>query len=208
MKSKKPTSKSTIAHYESNADNLIATYESAEMNNLYAFLLSNIQPNSKVLDIGFGSGRDLAFLQHNGFDIWGIDPSRKFVDHAKERFPDISNHFFQTSLPNLDIPKEVLHSFDTVILIAIWMHLPKETYIDSINSICSLLKPQGKIILSYSVTAREKETERYFENVDTRLLQTLFKEQGCTKINSITNGDGLKEREITWVTEAYSYDKF
>ena len=208
MKSKKPTSKSTIAHYESNSDNLIAAYESADMNNLHTFFLLNLSPQSKVLDIGFGSGRDLAFLQNSGFDIWGIDPSQKFVDHAKERFNNISDHFFKASLPDLDIPKELLHSFDNVILIAVWMHLPRKIYEDAIKSLCFLLKPHGKIILSYSITPRSGETERFFENVDSNMLQTFFERHGCTKVDTITNKDGLGEREITWVTEVYIYDKF
>ncbi len=207
MNSKKPSSQSTISYYESNSDNLIAVYESAEMDNLHTFLLSNLQPNSKVLDIGFGSGRDLSFLQAHGFDIWGIDPSQKFVDHAKKRFSDISDHFFNTSLPNLNVPQELLHSFDNITLIAVWMHLPKAVQAEAIKSLCSLLKPKGRIILSYSVTARAEETERYFEDIDSNILQTLFKGHRCKQVSKISNKDGLGEREITWVTEAYTYDK-
>jgi len=199
---------STIAYYECNSHTLISSYETANMSELHAFLLSNLSPQSKILDIGFGSGRDLYFLKKHGFPIWGIDPSQKFVDHAKKRFPDISDHFFKASLPDLDIPKELLHSFDSVILIAVWMHLPKEMYAASIKSLCSLLKPQGIVILSYSITPRADSTERYFENVDSNILQTLFEKHGCTKVSTITNNDGLGEREITWVTEAYRYDKF
>ena len=199
---------STASYYDTNSNKLIASYETANMSKLYSFLLSHITLKSNVLDIGFGSGRDLSFLQKNGFDIWGIDPSQKFVDHAKERFSNISDHFFKASLPNLNIPKKLQHSFDSIILIAVWMHLPKEMYADSIKSLCSLLMPHGKVILSYSITQRIGETERYFENVDSDLLQTLFEEHGCTKMNTVTNKDGLGKREITWVTEAYSYDKF
>ncbi len=208
MNSEKSYIDSTISYYNRTADNLIHSYEAADMSELYTFLLSNLSPQSKVLDIGFGSGRDLAFLQNNGFDIWGIDPSQKFVDHAKERFSDTSDHFFTGSLPHLDIPKGLLHSFDSVILIAVWMHLPKEIYSDAIKLLCTLLKPHGKVILSYSITKRVGETERFFENVDSDMLQALFKEHGCTKIATTTNKDGLGEREITWATEAYIYDKF
>jgi len=207
MNSTAPSPASTISYYDNAANTLISSYEAAKMSNLHAFLVSNLTPNSKILDIGFGSGRDLAFLQQNGFEIWGIDPAQKFVDHAKKRFPDIADHFFKTSLPNLDIPKELHHSFDAIILIAVWMHLPKNMYADAIKSLCSLLKPQGKIILSYSVTPRSGETKRYFEDVDRAFLQALFKEYECTKVSIITNKDGLGKREIIWVTEAYSYDK-
>jgi cyclopropane fatty-acyl-phospholipid synthase-like methyltransferase len=208
MNSEKPSSASTITYYESNSNDLITSYETADMSNLHAFLLSNLFPNSRVLDIGFGSGRDLAFLRDNNFDVWGIDPAQKFVDHAKERFSDISDHFFTATLPDLDIPKELQHSFDSIILIAVWMHLPEEMYTDSIKSLCSLLKSEGKIILSYSITPRAGETERYFKDINSDLLQALFEEHGCTKISNTTNKDGLGKREITWVTEAYSYDKF
>ena len=88
------------------------------------------------------------------------------------------------------------------------MHLPKNMYEDSIKSLCSLLKPHGKIVMSYGVTPRREETERYFEEVDNVRLETLFNKCGCTKKSSVTNQDGLKEREIMWTTEVYSYDKF
>ena len=206
MHSEKPGLDSTILYYDNTADKLISSYETADMSELHSFLVSNLSSKSKVLDIGFGSGRDLAFLKKYGFDIWGIDPSQKFVDYTKERFPDIPDHFFKASLPDLDIPKELLHSFNSVILIAVWMHLPKKMYEDSIKSICSLLQPKGTVILSYSITPRIGEIERYFENVDSDMLQVLFEKYGCKKVATTTNKDGLGEREITWVTEVYKYD--
>ena len=208
MNSKKSNLDTTISYYNRTADSLIPTYETAEMSKLHSFLLLNLVPNSNVLDIGFGSGRDLAFLQKHGFNIWGIDPIEQFVDHAKERFSNITDHFFKASLPNLNIPQKLQHSFDNIILIAVWMHLPKEIHEDVIKSLCFLLKPHGKVILSYSITPRIGETERFFENVDGDTIQALFETYGYAKVDTITNKDGLGEREITWVTEAYRYDKF
>jgi len=208
MKKNDPYLSQTINYYNKTADDLVVAYEHANMSDLHTCLLTNLRHGSKVLDIGFGSGRDLFFLEQNGYDIWGVDPSHKFVKYAKKRFSAISDHFFKASLPDLIVPKELLHSFDSVILIAVWMHLPKEIYEYSIKSICSLLKPQGKIILSYSVTHRMGETERYFENVDGDMIKVLFEKHGCTKTTTTENKDGLGEREIIWVTEVYCYDQF
>lgn len=199
--------KSTIKYYNQTAQELIPIYDNAEMSTFYHILLENLTPKGSVLDIGFGSGRDLDFLKDKGFEVWGADPSQEFVDNAKKRFNDISNRFFNTSLPNLNLPEELQHSFENIILIAVWMHLPKSTYSSSISSLCSFLKPNGKIVLSYSTTPREEISERYFENIDSKLLQSLFEEHGCTQISHSTNSDGLGEREITWVTEVYNYDK-
>ena len=200
--------KSTINYYDKTAQELIPMYETAEMSEFYPILLENLFPKAKILDIGFGSGRDLAFLKDKEFEVWGADPSQQFVDHAKKRFSDISNHFFKTSLPNLNLPEELQHSFDTIILIAVWMHLPKSTYEPSISSLSSFLKPHGKIILSYSITPREEISKRYFENIDSYLIKSLFEKHGYVQISKNTNRDGLDEREITWVTEVYNYDKF
>jgi SAM-dependent methyltransferase len=198
---------STIHHYENNADEFIASYESADMSVLHRTIVDHLDEGSKLLDIGFGSGRDLAFLKENGFDIWGADPSEKFVGHAQRRFPDISNHFYCTALPNLALPSELKRSFDAVILIAVWMHLPQSTYEDAIRSLCTFLKPGGTLILSYSITQRDEKSERYFEDIDREFLQELFKKDNCHLTASHTNSDGLSERDIIWVTEVYTFQK-
>lgn len=208
MKTKDIYLNTTIKYYEKLANELINTYELADMKELHNFLISHLEPHSKVIDIGFGSGRDLAFLKQQGFDIWGIDPSEKFVTYAKNRFYNISHHFIKGKLPHLNIPQELLRSFDAIVSIAVWMHLPKETYSESIKSLCLLLKPYGKIILSYSITPRTNESERFFEDIDRSLLKRLFEQAGYRLIENISTKDGLENREIAWITEVYSYDKF
>lgn len=197
----------TIDFYNRSANDLRQSYDNADMSELHKLLLKILPQKSRVVDIGFGSGRDLSFLKDHGFDVWGIEPSRQFVNIAKERLPDIVDHFYQSSLPDLHISHALVHSFDAVILVAVWMHLPKAVYKDSIEKIVSLLCPSGKIIISYSVTPREGETERYFETVDSTLLEKLCKLNGCRKILQTENEDGLKNRSIRWRTEVYEYDK-
>ena len=198
---------STIKYYNKSANKLYTSYENADMSPLHKLLLSNIEPKGNVLDIGFGSARDLAFLLEKGFNIWGIDPAEEFVNKAKQRFKNTNNRFIIASLPNLNVPVSFYRNFDAVILIALWMHLPREIYKDTVEVICSFLRPNAKVIISYSITARVGETERYFEEVDSRYLQELFENNGCIKIVNSSNSDGLGNREITWITEVYQYDK-
>lgn len=207
MNSENHSLDSTISYYSNHAHSLIPSYESADMSKLHTTLLEYLTPSSKVMDIGFGSGRDLDFLQRNGFNIWGIDPSQEFVNHVKKRFPDIEDHFFKGQLPNLTIPKKLLHFFDNIILIAVWMHLPKEMYDESIKALCSLLNDKGKVVLSYSITPRKDENERYFENLDRNILLSHFEKNGFKRVAFTHNQDGLDNRDITWITEVYSYDK-
>lgn len=197
----------TTNYYDREANTLVAAYDAAEMSELHQILLSTLNPKSKIMDIGFGSGRDLSFLKEHGFDVWGIDASKEFIALARERFSDVSDHFYCAELPHLKVSKGIGHSFDAVILIAVWMHLPLSVYAESIKQICSLLQLSGKVVVSYSITPRIGETERYFENVDGILMEKLFKMNGCNKVYQSTNEDGLQSRSIIWKTEVYSYDK-
>jgi len=53
----------TTEFYNTNALQLIDRYENADMSLLHQVFLQYLPTGSKVLDIGFGSGRDLEFLK-------------------------------------------------------------------------------------------------------------------------------------------------
>lgn len=63
-------SSQTQQFYEKNSRDLIARYDSADMSALHQLLVKHIPPKSKVIDIGFGSGRDLAFLRLQGYHFY------------------------------------------------------------------------------------------------------------------------------------------
>lgn len=39
------------------------------MSTFYDIFIKNLKPDSKILDIGFGSGRDLAYADFNSFSV-------------------------------------------------------------------------------------------------------------------------------------------
>jgi len=207
MKSLEEKIQATTNFYNKSINSLYLEYEQANMSPLHQLLEANLSPHLQVLDIGFGSGRDLNFLQKHGVDIWGVDPSLEFVKKAKQRFINNEDHFIVGSLPNFNLPIEFNKKFNVIILVAVWMHIPIELYEASIREVCSLLKQKAKVIISYSITPRIGESERFFEDVDRKLLQNLFEKYGCKKLMEATNGDGLNERSIVWKTEVYQNDQ-
>ena len=192
----------TIEIYNEKAEEFIERYEKADMSALQWLMLEYLEPGSKVLDIGFGSGRDLAFLKDHGMEIWGVDPAENFVKNAKERFSVISDHFAVAGLPNLSLPEHFPEKFDAILLIAVWMHIPQEIQNESVRKICTLLKKGGRIVLSYSIGSRSDD-ERFFEDLDSEKVSTMFEENGCKKIHENSNRDGLGRDSITWITEIY-----
>jgi len=195
----------TTEFYNNNALQLIERYDNANLSSLHHIFLQYIPNNSNILDIGFGSGRDLKFLKDNGYNIWGIDPSEKFIDNAKKRFADISNHFIQTAVPFTSNKLPFSIKFDAVISIAMWMHLEKKEYQNVIRNIADISTNKSTVIISYSQGKRTHD-ERYFEDIDLIYMTKLFKQYNFHLLTSITNSDSLNREALTWVTVVFKHD--
>jgi len=130
-----------------------------------------------VLDIGFGSGRDLLYLEGKGVTGWGVDGSSEFVSRLKIAQPGMKERLYHSVLPVLALPDSLQGFFDVIFSIAAWMHLPKEEHFEAILNIKKFLKPGGTVILSYSTIPRENDP-RFFEEVSPEKTALLFESFG------------------------------
>jgi len=195
----------TLNFYNSHSAELIKRYDNADMSKLHKLFLQYIKPKATVLDIGFGSGRDLQFLKENNYDIWGIDPSNEFLKNVKTKFSDISNHFIQGEVPFLTDTPPFPIKFNAIIAIAMWMHLKKEQYKNIVNNIVSISANQATIIISYSQGSRSKD-QRYFEDVDLEYITQLFNQHNFTLIKITSTQDSLNRDTLTWITIIFKHD--
>lgn len=193
-------SSQTQQFYENHSHDLIERYDSADMSKLHQLLAKHITPNSKIIDIGFGSGRDLAFLRSNDYDIYGIDPVEAFVIQAQHRFRDIREHFRVGSFLSSDISPDWLNSFDTVISIAVWMHLKAHERLKAIETIKALVKPNGIVVLSFSLGGRDSDDGRHFEPLELQEVIDEFNDAGFSVIESVCTQDSLGRDTIEWAT--------
>lgn len=197
---------STIEYYDSHADELATRYDHAEMSEMYKILDKYISLEQNVLDLGFGSGRDMLYLEQKGIQVWGIDASQAFVDRLKIKNTPLKDRVFHSVLPTIALDHSYEHFFDTVYSIATWMHLPKEEHFETILNIKKYLKPNGTIILSYSYMPREDDP-RFFEVLVPDQLAMLFESFGFALLESMYTSDGLDRDEVKWVTQVYRHDE-
>ena len=106
----------------------------------------------QTVDIGCGSGREVAWLNANGFPAAGYDASQGLLDEAKRRHPDFEFRF--ATLPELDGIAPA--SFDNVLCETVIMHLPLAEIAASVRRLIDIVKPGGILYLSWRVT---KETD-------------------------------------------------
>lgn len=73
----------TKKYYQENGENYINATKDVDMSFQYNLFIPRMKKGGCILDIGFGSGRDMLFFKENGFQVFGIDNVSSFVQHGK-----------------------------------------------------------------------------------------------------------------------------
>lgn len=187
----------TVRYYEQNTKALIKRYDEAEVEELHRLFKKYIANDDKILDVGFGSGRDLRFIKTLTPHLFGIDANQGFVDHLlQDTF--FTERVFCSILP--DFPK-FKERFDVVVFTSVIMHLTLENIEKTFENLSPFLAPKARLILSYST--HERKEERHFEALDPRYMVKLQNQNGFTLMDEERNGDAFG-RDFSWVTQVFA----
>ncbi|MCA1397804.1 class I SAM-dependent methyltransferase [Bradyrhizobium sp. BRP56] len=122
-------------------------------------------------DIGCGSGREVAWLNANGFPAEGFDASRGLLAEARARYPAL--RFARAELP--DLSGIAAGSFDNVLCETVIMHLDHALIAPSVRRMFELVKPGGIFHVSWRVTAGDDARDahgRLYAAFDTALVRS------------------------------------
>ena len=100
-------------------------------------------------DIGCGSGREVAWLNANGFPAVGYDPSAGLLAQARARYPQ--HQFRAAALPALEGIADA--SLANVLCETVIMHLSRDAIAPSVRRLIAILAPGGTLYLSWRITA-------------------------------------------------------
>lgn len=189
----------TAEFYSKNAGDLVTRYDSVSSVVADYFTLS-FAPGSKVLDVGCGSGRDLADLLSKGYDAYGVEPCSEMT----ELITSIPRERICTAaLPKLEIP---WNAFDGLLCSAVLMHVPQEELFDAAYALKRLLRENGRLLISISTprpglgTDNRDASGRLFIPYLPEYLQLLFERIGFQLIGRWENEDSLGRTEIHWIS--------
>lgn len=191
----------TLKYYEDNAKALIQRYDGASMQMLHELFSKYITSDSRVLDIGFGSGRDMRFIGSLTRDVYGLEACRAFIKNMKGSV--FEKKVAYSKLPDINIEQfqDKTLRFDVIISIAVWMHLQKEQIEQTIVMMQSILKQEGIVIISYSLK-RDLVDERIFNNIIKEEMDALFAKESMSCILEYKSEDTL-HRKIVWITQVF-----
>ena len=192
---------STINYYSNNAKSVADRYESV-VNSLSDQFGAAFHLHSKILDIGCGSGRDLAVLHAMGHRCYGIDSTPEFVTIATEIHPELKGHIVQAALPLFDVPFG--GGFDGALCSAVLMHLEVNELATAAESIKKCLSRSGRLL--YSVPSRRGDVKADNRDANGRLfvpnqagrLHTIFEQLGFRLISKWNNADSMGRDAIEW----------
>jgi SAM-dependent methyltransferase len=139
----------TVAAYDRSATDLAADWHAQPAPHDLQSLVRRFFRPGRTADIGCGSGREVAWLDANGFPAIGFDPSEGLLAQARARHPGLG--FAVAALPELaGIPDA---SFDNVLCETVIMHLSREDVAPSVARMLAILRPGGCLYLSWRVTS-------------------------------------------------------
>lgn len=183
--------KTSVSYYEKNAEEYIQISKTFEMKKFYDFVERFLKPDAKILDIGFGSGRDMQYYASAGYDIVGIDGCQNFVDEGIK----LGLNCLYSNLPDLTILNG--QKFDVIYSVGVIFHLNDDDRQKLFNEIKNSLNDGGVLILSYNELDRTTDQERLFFNVKEKEIDEAV---GLEKVAQTIIVDA---RSIDWITPAY-----
>ncbi len=194
--------KKTQTYYNQNHQTLIERYNAVTLTPLHNLFKKHIKPNRKILEIGFGSGRDMRYMHHElKANCWGVDSTQGFVD-ALAKDNAFKGRLFCARLPMLGL--DFGFKFDVVVAVAVIMHLTIEEIEFWVKDMQNYLVDGGKVLVSYSPKPREDD-ERFFEDLRGGVVQQIFLSAGFVLVEERESFDGLG-RDVEWRSEVYKFD--
>jgi SAM-dependent methyltransferase len=161
--------KQTLAAYDSRSATFAQEWrDQPAADDVYELLRSYFAPGLTV-DIGCGSGRDVAWLRANGFDASGYDASEGLLQEARTTCPDA--FFGLAGLPEL--AGVARNAYANVLCETVIMHLDPEDIGPAVQTLVALLQPSGTLWLSWRVTrgeSRRDEGGRLYAAFDDRIV--------------------------------------
>ncbi|MEI8291408.1 MAG: methyltransferase domain-containing protein [Verrucomicrobiota bacterium] len=201
----------TKQFYERDAAATAAKYRAVDQSAWRQQVQEAFPAGGRVLDVGTGSGRDLALLLEMGFDGYGTEPVGSMRQEALKAYPQIAGKLFDQPLP-LPENADMGGTFDGIVCSAVLMHVPEAELFDAAFSLKRMLREKGRLWISVPATRPGLDAEdrdeagRLFNPLHTEFLVLLFERLGFQLLRQTENSDRLGRDGIAWNSFLFELD--
>ena len=169
-------------YYDINAKDYIENTINCDMSIHYEEFLKYLPAKGKILDIGFGSGRDMIYFKSLGYNVEGIDTSLEFVKNMKNRGFDVS----LMSVTKLNFK----NTYDGIWACASLLHIKREELEETILRCINALKDNGILYCSFKYGNKEIEKDnRYFNYINEEIINDIANKNDLNIIDLYQSND-------------------
>lgn len=193
-----------IRYYSEHAEQLAQDYDSVPFESVHKAWLPVLPEQGMALDVGAGSGRDARYLASKGLSVVAVEPADGIREKA-QRYRVTSPqgqpvHWLNDALPELAQVHKLQTKFDLILLSAVWMHVPESQRERAFRKLSSLLKPNGRLIIS--LRHGDCDDERTMYPVSADELAKLASQFGLTYqlLTPQAQTDELGRGSVQWQT--------
>jgi len=148
----------TLAAYDSGAAAFAKDWhEQPAPHDLHDIVRHFFIAGGTTADIGCGSGREVAWLNANGFPARGFDASDGLLAEARARYPHLD--FVHAELP--DLRGIAANTYDNVLCETVIMHLDRAQIAPSVARMLDIVRPGGIFYLSWRVTEGADQRDKH-----------------------------------------------
>ena len=141
-----------VGWYDAHAPDRVRAYEAVDPAKLHGWLKGLISETpGAVLDIGAGSGRDVAWFAGQGHDVIAVEPSGGMRSEARRLHGDPRIRWIDDRLPELLEIGRLGISFDLVMLTAVWQHVGPSHRQRAFRKVSALVKSGGLLTITLRI---------------------------------------------------------
>lgn len=193
-------SRTTLAHYEENADGFWGGTRDHDVSQNIRALLSHLGPApQRILDLGCGPGRDLRTFRELGHEPVGLDGAARFVEMARAHSacPVLHQDFLALDLPAND--------FDGVFANASLFHVPSREMPRVLGELWRALRPGGALFSS-NPHGRNQEGwngSRYGTYLDLETWRAIATGAGFVELEHYYRPEGRPRAQQPWLATVW-----
>ncbi len=146
-----------MKYYQEHCNEYIESTIHVDMKDKYDMIEKYLHKGDRILDVGFGSARDMIYFASKGYQVSGIDAEEGFIAHAESLHLKVEKQDVRTY--------ESKECFHLIYCSASLLHLKREEIVPTIRKLMKHLEKDGILFVSMKYSDKEDgydEKGRYF----------------------------------------------
>lgn len=162
-------------YYNKHAKEFINNTLNVDLKPIYERFEPYLKKGQKILDVGFGSGRDSLHFDKKGYEVVSIDFAEEIVSRGKIL---LSNEVLLVDVRDMQYKDE----FHAIWASAVFLHLTEEEMLKAFENCAEALKMKGSLYVSFKYGDTEKYRHgRYFNDYNEVKFSEMI--SSCEKFN-------------------------